>query len=203
MAVTAIDTTNTSQANPVDEDVLGGWHEAYRLNLLGRAGSRTGNPDDDTLAWVKGQNELRSKVRTQADQQRRDAVKTVLERIEAERTGAIAAHAVYVSGMEKWEGRILEVDDDFVTVELVPLGGDEGEMVVADFQADLLSNENDVQPGDVVYVTVRTVAGTKGGPPSRTSAMRLRRLGKWTQSEISAHQERARERMAKMASRFV
>jgi hypothetical protein len=50
-----------------------------------------------------------------------------------------------VSGMQKWEGRITEVNDATLTAELTPLL-DEGVTVTGDIDLDLLSPEEDVQP---------------------------------------------------------
>jgi hypothetical protein len=105
-----------------------------------------------------------------------------------------------VSGMQKWEGRITEVNDATLTAELTPLL-DEGVTVTGDIDLDLLSPEEDVQPGDVVYVTVRTVIGPSGHR-TRTSSVRLRRLGRWTEEEISRVRSRARERLKSLEQYF-
>jgi hypothetical protein len=86
-----------------------------------------------------------------------------------------------VSGLEKWEGRILEVDDEYFTAELVP-EQPSAPTVVADFRRTLLGADDDIEVGDVVYVTTRTVRGLHGYP-TLTSAVRLRRLGMWSQQE--------------------
>lgn len=95
---------------------------------------------------------------------------------------------VRVSGLESWTGRVLEIDDELFTAELVPTAG--GQKVVADFNRSLLGNERDLVAGDFVYVTVRMVRGP-GGYPNRTSSIRLRRLGNWTPEEISSQNARA------------
>jgi len=90
-----------------------------------------------------------------------------------------------VSGLDKWSGRVLEVDDEIFSAELIPDSG--AQTVVADFSIDLVAAEDDLQPGDVLYVTVRTIKGL-GGHPSRTSSVRVRRLGNWTSDDLKSHQ---------------
>ena len=98
------------------------------------------------------------------------------------------------SGMQKWEGRIVDVTDDLITVELTPLE-DSGPTLVADFQRSLLGDDDAeiATDGDIVYVTVRIVRSADHGP-SVTSAIRLRRLGNWTVDEVRAVHERAARR---------
>ncbi|WP_132151903.1 hypothetical protein [Kribbella antiqua] len=104
---------------------------------------------------------------------------------------------VVVSGMEKWEGRVVEVEDDYFTAEITPLSS-EGSAVYADFSTELLYPEV-VVPGDVVYVTVRTVNHGRGYGVSRTSSVRLRRLGVWTTEEVEQIKARGRQRFEDVA----
>ena len=67
--------------------------------------------------------------------------------------------------------------------------------VAADFALSQLGEEDQVDVGDVVYVTVRSVAG-RSGYPTQTSAIRLRRLGKWTDAEVLELEERADEKLS-------
>jgi ribosomal protein S1 len=99
--------------------------------------------------------------------------------------------------MDKWEGTVTDVDDEFFTVRLVPHG--DGTEVIADFPCDLIADD-DLRIGDVVYVTVRTIQSIGG--PKRTSAVRLRRLGRWTQAEIEAQKARAKARHSRLQSKF-
>jgi len=103
-----------------------------------------------------------------------------------------------ITGMQKWDGRILEVDEEYFSAELVPYE-EVGEAVIADFPRDLLPDEP-VYAGDVIYVTVRTVAD-RGGP-RRTSAVRLRRLGTWTEAEITENARLAKQDAAELAKYF-
>jgi hypothetical protein len=103
-----------------------------------------------------------------------------------------------ITGMQKWDGRILEVDEEYFSAELVSYE-EVGEAVIADFPRELLPDEP-VFAGDVIYVTVRTVAD-RGGP-RRTSAVRLRRLGTWTEAEIAVNARLAKQDAAELAKYF-
>jgi hypothetical protein len=103
-----------------------------------------------------------------------------------------------ITGMQKWDGRILEVDEEYFSAELVPYE-EVGEAVIADFPRELLPDEP-VYAGDVIYVTVRTIAD-RGGP-RRTSAVRLRRLGTWTEAEIAENARLAKHDAAELAKYF-
>lgn len=87
--------------------------------------------------------------------------------------------SVRVSGLEKWHGRIVELTDETFTAELVPDVG--GRPLQADFDLELLG-DSEAGVGDVVYVTSRTVQDP-GGYRTRTSAVRLRRVGVWSIEE--------------------
>lgn len=98
-----------------------------------------------------------------------------------------------VSGLEMWDGRVTEVDDEYFTAELVPHDG--GLTVLADFRLEQLGDERELAPGDLIYVTVRSVMG-RSGYPHLTSSLRLRRLGSWTGSEVQDIEEQARAKFA-------
>lgn len=116
-------------------------------------------------------------------------------RVESE-TALVRAPDNRVTGMQKWEGRVIEVDDDYFSAELVPFA--DGPVMVADFARDRLDEEEELQPGDVVYVTARTVRGIGG--VTHTSTIRLRRLGRWTEEEIADQARRAKEQAAELAA---
>lgn len=86
-----------------------------------------------------------------------------------------------VVGLQKWLATVIAVYDDLVELELESSDG--GPNLVADFPLELFA-EDEPMPGDVAYVTVRTVKGWRG-QPSRTVSARLRRVGRWTQEELS------------------
>lgn len=85
-----------------------------------------------------------------------------------------------VVGRQKWLATVAAVYDDIVELELESDDGGPG--LVADFPLELFA-EDEPMPGDVAYVTVRTVKGWRG-QPSRTVSARLRRVGRWTQEEL-------------------
>ena len=96
-----------------------------------------------------------------------------------------------ISGFHKWEGRVVDVDDAIFTAEISSLdAGDDPAPVYADFEKDLLKPDV-VEVGDIVYVTARMVDPGRGFSPSKTLSVRLRRIGNWTESEVSAIAEKA------------
>jgi hypothetical protein len=98
-----------------------------------------------------------------------------------------------VTGMQKWEGRVLEVDDNTFSAELDPFDHT-GPAVIADFDIELLSEQiGVVQAGDLFYLTVCTILDR--GRPVRTSVLRPRRLGKWTADELRAIAARTDRRL--------
>lgn len=106
-----------------------------------------------------------------------------------------------VRGLDKWEGKILSTDDDFFTAELHPIDR-EGIPITADFDLMLLgSDADDAVPGDVFYLLVRTVEGP-GVRPTRTSSLRLRRLGRITQEEVQAVYAKADALMERLEQLF-
>ncbi|TDD62006.1 hypothetical protein E1263_05155 [Kribbella antibiotica] len=113
---------------------------------------------------------------------------------------ASAASDVVVTGMEKWEGRVISVEDGLFTAELTPLDDTGGPVVHADFNMSKIAPET-VEAGDVVYVTVRTVR-QRGGLTTTTSAIRLRRLGVWTSEELDGIRARAAKRAESVAKSF-
>jgi hypothetical protein len=104
------------------------------------------------------------------------------------RTRRIGISEIRVSGLEKWHGRVVEVDGDSFTAELVP--ETPGVVVLADFRTSQLGGER-VRPGDVVYVTARMVEQIPGYQTT-TSAIRLRRVGNWSEDEVESIAARAR-----------
>ncbi|MER6628522.1 hypothetical protein ABT301_09805 [Streptomyces sp. NPDC000987] len=106
-----------------------------------------------------------------------------------------------MAGLEKWEGIILDIDDELMTAELTPLDRT-GTCLVADFQTQLLGEDAKVAgPGDVFYLTVRTVRG-ESGYPTRTEQLRLRRLGVWTEEDVARLRQEAATRMERIEDLF-
>lgn len=127
-------------------------------------------------------------TRTQADELQTRAAQREALRNAVKPSSSTALSGTRVAGMESWTGYVTAVDDDLFSAELVP--GQSGPRVVGDFPLELLGTDDALAVGDVVYVTVRTVLGP-GGAPMRTQAIRRRRLGRWSQEEISSHAARA------------
>jgi hypothetical protein len=94
-------------------------------------------------------------------------------------------------GLKKWEGRILEISDGLLAVELTPSDHD-GPELVADFDAALLGPDSgSAEPGDIVYLTTRTVRDAIGYP-YQTSSLKLRRPGPWGAGELREIQDIAK-----------
>ena len=99
------------------------------------------------------------------------------------RQGAPRPNAEVVVGLKKWEGRIVEISDGLLTVELVPSDHD-GPELVADFDQDLLGpDSSSAGLGDILYLTTRTVRDARGYP-HQTSYLKLRRPGPWGEDEL-------------------
>lgn len=91
-----------------------------------------------------------------------------------------------VSGLLTWTGRVVEVAGDMFTAELVPDQHTPGGPVLGDFfKSEVGAGTDDIGLGDVIYVTKRTVRPANGGLPHQTSAVRLRRLGKWSRADVA------------------
>jgi hypothetical protein len=98
-----------------------------------------------------------------------------------------------IKGMQKWEGRVLEVDDDIFTAELKPLQGDTSSTLTTEFRTRVLDTGDErLEPGDVFYVTVRPVR--KRGLMTTEYSLHLKKPGNWTASDVAQIQERADNR---------
>lgn len=96
-----------------------------------------------------------------------------------------------VSDLSTWTGRVVDVDEEMFTAELIPGERTPGGTVLADFNRALVVDEDEtLQIGDVIYVTSRMVRAPHGGR-SETSSVRLRRLGKWTAEDVALLTARA------------
>lgn len=113
----------------------------------------------------------------------------------AQRGQRLPPGSVRVAGLESWTGRIVELENDVFTAELQPSEG--GTRVLADFDKSSLAGEPVVSVGDVIYVTVRTVVA-RSGHLSRTSSVRLRRVGNWTAADIDRHKTKAADLRRKL-----
>jgi hypothetical protein len=100
--------------------------------------------------------------------------------------------AEVIVGLKKWAGRIIELSDELLTVELTPSDHD-GPELVADFDAALLGpDSSSAEPGDIIYLTTRTVRDATGYP-YQTSSLKLRRPGPWGEDELREIQDIAKK----------
>lgn len=100
-----------------------------------------------------------------------------------------------VIGLKRWTGLVLEIADDWLTIELTPTDH-EGPRFQAEFELSLLAPDDAVaQPGDIVYLTTRFVRATSGYS-TVTTQLRLRRAGRWSEKEVGEIQELARQHAA-------
>ncbi|KQO62704.1 hypothetical protein ASF23_06985 [Curtobacterium sp. Leaf261] len=77
-----------------------------------------------------------------------------------------------------------ELDREFFVAELEDPS--DNSTFMAEFERSQLGFDEDLTLGDVVYVTVRSVNSQFG--PSKTTSIRMRRLGRWTQAELDSIQ---------------
>ena len=97
-----------------------------------------------------------------------------------------------ISGLRKWTCRVVEIDDDYFSVEIND--SEIGHLpVLADFERALLgpTDSSELVVGDTVYLTVRRVRDSLGRE-STTSAIRRRRPEKWSSDEVEEIQARAK-----------
>lgn len=102
------------------------------------------------------------------------------------------ALSTHLQGMDKWQGRVVEVDHEMFSAELT--SATDGPSLLADFEVDVVP-QADLEllaVGAVFYLTVRTV-GESGRRRTRTSSLRFQRLGLWTQEEVEAIRRNAKE----------
>jgi hypothetical protein len=103
--------------------------------------------------------------------------------------------------LDRWEGKILEIDSGILVAELHPIES-EGMPITADFDLELLgSDAATAVPGDVFYLSVRTVKAP-GMRPTRTENLRLRRLGRITPAEVQAAYAKADALMERLEQLF-
>ena len=98
-----------------------------------------------------------------------------------------------IHGTQKWEGRILEVDNEFFSAELTSLAGPENDTLISEFRTKHLETDGQkIQPGDLFYMTARQVR--LRGLLTTSYSLQLRRPGNWTAADVHDIKERARRR---------
>lgn len=100
-----------------------------------------------------------------------------------------------IRGIQKWEGKVVEVKDGIFTVELTSLGpGDDRRNLTAEFRTKVLEDRADsVRTGDIIYVTSQEVR--MRGLLKTSYAFHVRRPGNWTESDLRDIRERTRKRL--------
>jgi hypothetical protein len=104
---------------------------------------------------------------------------------------ASSGSAAGVVGLHRWEGWVTDIDGDIFSAELRPLDH-EGPPLIADFNMALLAVAGEeVYVGSSFYLTTRMIESN--GRNESTSSLRLRRLGRWKESDllrakVEAHQ---------------
>lgn len=199
-------TSNNSNEKADDlNDTFAAWRNlAYTLEKTSYSASiddETAFPSGDSMRMSTRYNQSGPSVFEQARvglaQKKTAAIRSAFEAVNERRSNPPTGPSAGITGMDKWEGTVTEVDDEFFTVHLSP--HNDGTAITADFPRDLISDD-DLRIGDVVYVTVRTIQSIGG--PKRTSAVRLRRLGRWTEAEIDSQKARAKLRHSRLQSKF-
>jgi hypothetical protein len=108
----------------------------------------------------------------------------------------LAPSSTTVVGMHKWAGEIIEIEDDVLTADFVPVDQD-GPTFTADFDLKLLGPDRRLaKPGGTVYLTTRFIEGDSGYPEAMTN-LRLRRPRRWSARELADTVRRARATAAR------
>ncbi|WP_295839823.1 hypothetical protein [uncultured Microbacterium sp.] len=104
-----------------------------------------------------------------------------------------------VSGLATWTGRVVEVDGEVFTAELIPDQHTPGVPMLADFMmSDVDGGREKIVEGDVIYVTVRNVRFAEKALPHKTTSIRLRRLGNWKAEDVDDAVRAAEELRARL-----
>jgi hypothetical protein len=106
-----------------------------------------------------------------------------------------------VTGLDKWEGKVVQIEGEIFTADLYPIDR-EDTAITADFDLELLgSDAATLVPGDTFYLWVRTVKAY-GQRPTRTENLRLRRLGRITPEEVQKAYIKADSLMERLEQLF-
>lgn len=107
---------------------------------------------------------------------------------------AIGIQTWPITGTQKWEGRVLEVDGEIFSAELTPLDAEDDEVLVSEFRTKALeTGEVGIQPGDLFYATARPVR-IRGLLVTMYSLQR-RRQGNWTARDVEEINKRIQSRL--------
>jgi hypothetical protein len=101
------------------------------------------------------------------------------------------------SVIQKWEGKVLEVEDDMFLAELTTIKGEEDQLVAEIYLEEV--DESDLpllEPGAIFYWSIGYYKRPSG--TIRASLIRFRRLPPWNQRQL----QKAREEAVKLQSLF-
>lgn len=103
-----------------------------------------------------------------------------------------------IIGLQKWVGQIHSVENGLFTAELRPLDHD-GPELFADFELRLLApDEQQAQPGAIVYLTTRMIQ-VDSGRVEAVTYIRLRHPRRWSKTELDEVKRRGRDRASSFA----
>jgi len=98
-----------------------------------------------------------------------------------------------ILGVEKWEGKVIEVDNEIFTAELKPLGSkDRATPLTSEFRMKVFEGKR-VEPGDTFYLTAQDVR--LRGLLITAYSFHIRKPGNWTVSDLDDIQARTRQRL--------
>lgn len=100
-----------------------------------------------------------------------------------------------ITGLQMWEGRVVDVADEYFTAELTSMSDDATTGPLrADFRNDSLElADRSVAVGDLFYMTSRKVR-TRGRLGTSYS-LQVRRSGNWTEADVAEIRDRTRARL--------
>jgi len=98
-----------------------------------------------------------------------------------------------IRGVEKWEGKVIDVDDQIFTAELIPLGS-KGEYspLTSEFRMKVFEGKA-VGPGDTFYLTAQEMRVR--GLLITAYSFHIRKPGNWTASDLRDINERTQKRL--------
>src|SRR5437660_7130366 len=111
-------------ANVADQETssesLRGWSELHqqwlRTNVRRERPQVTSTPLRQTVGGLEvaqvGLDAVKQQTEPQVDERRASALRRTLRRLESESTERLEIPIERITGMEKWEGRVIDVDED-------------------------------------------------------------------------------------------
>jgi len=100
-----------------------------------------------------------------------------------------------ILGLQTWEGKVVEVDGDFIAAELTPMNGKGARTILrTDFRTDSLDlGDHVLVAGDLFYMTSRKVRVR--GRLSTSYSLQIRRPGNWTEADLAEIRARTQARI--------